>query len=65
MAEEDEFGTLPAFKFGRNAIMRNILTNAAVQLDDWGIELLGIRRFWDGSYGFLRVERYSTRSTRS
>lgn len=43
VAEEDELGTLPAFQFGRNAITRNILTNGAVQLDNWGIELLDIR----------------------
>jgi modulator of FtsH protease HflC len=41
--QDEEFGRLQDFQFGRDAIAKNVLTNAAVQLDAWGIELLDIR----------------------
>ncbi len=41
--EGEETGGLPDFQFGRAAIAQNVLTNAAIQLQNWGIELLDIR----------------------
>ena len=41
--DADEVDMLPDFKVGREAIARDILESARVQLLEWGIELLDIR----------------------